>query len=85
MSASLSRPSTRMKTLHSDCWKGGHDPSPDTPVPPPTAGDRVVVRRRAGRAAVRVDLAQTVARMGDLAGEGFGLTLAALAGGDTGE
>ena len=88
MSVTRSRTSARQSTLHASVWKGGHDPSPDTPVPPPSARDTVVVRRKAGsRAKVRVDLARTRARMGDLAGEGFGLTLAALAGagGDTGE
>ena len=75
----------RMKTLAHDTWKGGHSPDPHAPVPPPTANDAVLVRRRAGRVAVRVSLAKTAARMGDLAGEGFGLTLADLAGGDAGE
>jgi len=86
MSASLSRPSTRQSTLPHECWKGGHDPSPDTPEPPLSARDAVVVRRRAGsRAEVRVTLSQAAARLGDLAGGGFGLTLADLAGGEPGE
>ena len=81
-----SRTSTRQSTLHAECWKGGHDPSPDTPVPPPTAGDVAVVRRPAGsRSLSRVALAKTRARLGDLAGEGFGLALRDLAGGDAGE
>jgi hypothetical protein len=84
MSASLSRPSTRQSTLPHECWKGGHDPSPDTPVPPPTAGDAVVVRRRAGRTDVRVSLAKTRARLRDMAG-GFDMLLADLAGGEPGE
>ena len=79
MSTTLSRPSTRQSTLHAECWKGGHDPSPDTPEPPPTANDRVVVRRRVGRADVRVSLAKTRARLRDMA-EGFDLLLADLAG-----
>ena len=81
----MSKPLVRMTTIPHDCWKGGHSPDPEAPVPPPTAKDAVVVRRKAGRAAVRVSLAQTAARMGDLAGEGFGLTLADLAGGEPGE
>ena len=76
----------RMKTLAHDTWKGGHSPDPHAPVPPPTAGDHAVVRRPAGsRTLSRVSLAKTAARMGDLARGGFGLTLADLAGGDTGE
>ena len=81
-----SRTSTRQSTLSHECWKGGHDPSPDTPSVPPTARDGVVVRRRAGsREEVRVALSQAAARLSDIAGEGFGLALRDLAGGDAGE
>jgi len=50
----------RMSTLPADCWKGGHSPDPDAPRPnlPTEVRDMVVIRRRPGRAEVRVPRGQ---------------------------